>query len=161
MIRFGKLNENAKIPAYATDGSGWADIYACFEDYEMAIPPHTTKLIPTGLCSAFNKEYRVKFAERGSNTKSGLIVQAGCIDSDYTGEWFVALHNSNNIPLEITKGVDEVECTEDFIRVPYSKAICQMGIEIIPKVAIVEGDVGEIVSRKTQRGDGCLGSSRK
>lgn len=160
-IKFGKLNSNVKIPSYATDGSGWADVYAYFEDYEVIIPPHTTALIPTGLCSEFDKKYRVRLCERGSNTLSGLIVQAGCIDSDYTGEWFVALHNSHNIPLEITKGVDKVETDNDFIRVPYAKAICQMAIEEIPDVKIVEGDVEEMINRDSQRGDGCLGSSNK
>ena len=161
MIKFGKLHKGATIPSYATDGSGWADIYACFDDYELIIPPHTTKLIPTGLCSKFDRKYRVRLCERGSNTLSGLIVQAGCIDSDYTGEWFVALHNTHDIPLEITKGVEKVEFDEDFFRVPYTKAICQMAIEEIPNVEIVECDVNDIINRSSQRGDGCLGSTNR
>jgi dUTP pyrophosphatase len=159
MIKFGKLHKDAKIPTYATDGSGWADVYACFDDYEIVIPPYSTRLIPTGLCSEFDKKYRVRLSERGSNAVSGLIVQAGCIDSDYTGEWFVALYNIHDKPLEITKGVDCLDLTEDFIRIPYSKAICQMAVEEIPNVEIVEGNVDEIINRNSQRGDGCLGST--
>jgi len=31
------------------------------------------------------------------------MVQAGVIDSGYTGEWFVALYNGNDIPVIIEK----------------------------------------------------------
>lgn len=160
-IKLAKVREGAIIPSYATDGAGWLDVYACFDEYEIIIPAHTCKLVPTGIISSFPKNYRIGLYERGSNTKSGLIVQAGRIDSDYRGEWFVALYNSNDVPVEITKGVTEVEHTEDFIRVPYTKAICQMAVEIVPNVDVIEVDDTEIECDITERGAGCLGSTGK
>lgn len=160
MIKFGKIRKGAKIPSYATSGSGWADIYACFDEYEMVIPAHECRLIPTGLCSEFPKGYRLGLYERGSNSKSNMQIMCGRIDSDYRQEIFVAVYNANDVPMEITKGVDSVEKTADFVRVPYSKAICQVAIEIVPDVEIVEGNVDEMINRDSERkGAEALGST--
>lgn len=159
-IKFAKINPTAIIPTKREE-DGCFDLYSCFEDYEMTIQPHTVKLIPTGLASAFSSKYRIALRERGSNTKSGLIVMAGQIDSGYRGEYFVALYNSNNIPVEITKGVSEVEKSEDLIRVPYSKAICQFAIEEVPNVDISEITYDELKTIPSVRGIGCLGNSGK
>ena len=50
MIKFGKIRKGAKIPSYATSGSGWADMYACFDEYEMVIPAHECKQIGRASC---------------------------------------------------------------------------------------------------------------
>lgn len=158
-IYFAKLNKAAKIPTRENE-NGWYDIYAC-SDKAIIIEPHTNKLIPTGIASAFASNYRIVLKERGSNTKSNMILMAGCIDSGYTGEYFVSIYNESNIPVEITNTVSEVEVMEDYIRVPMSKAICQAAIEFVPNVKITETTIDKIKTRKTSRGDGKLGSSGK
>ena len=160
IIKFAKLTEDAKIPT-KREGDGCYDLYASFEGNEIMIEPHKTALIPTGVCSTFPPNYRIALRERGSNTKWGAIVMAGQIDSNYTGEYFVAIHNSNDIPIEITKIVDDVTITEDFIQFPYSKAICQFAVEDVPQVIIQETTAEYIQSLNTERGDGKLGSSKK
>ena len=159
-ILVARANEEVNFPT-KTNENGCYDLYANFDDYEIMIPAHTTKLIPTNLCSAYSEKYRISIRERGSNTKSNLIVMAGQMDSGFRGMWFVALHNSNDVPVEITKGVDEVEKTEDFIRVPYSKAVAQFAVEFVPDVTLKELSVEEILSIPSDRGTGMLGSSNK
>lgn len=159
-IKFAKTRPDAKIPT-KRQGDGCYDLYVCFDEEFVTIPPHSVKLVPTGLCSTFDSNYRIGFRERGSNTKSALFVMAGQIDSNFTGEIFVALYNGNDIPIEITKNVSEVMKEEDFIRVPYSKAVAQFAVEEVPQVEIEEVDVDDITNLKTERGAGMLGSSNK
>ena len=162
IVYFAKVDpdSDAKIPSKREE-DGWYDLYASFNEYEIIIPAHTVKLIPTGIASAFSSDYRITLGERGSNTKSNLKLSAGKIDSGYRNSYFVALHNDNDIPIEITKGVTEVERTEDFIRVPYTKAICQFSIDIVPKVEVKEVTYEKLLSFESERGLGCLGSSGK
>ena len=159
-IKFAKIKENAIIPT-KRDEDGCYDIYANFEEEYIAIQPHQIKLIPTGLASACYSGQRMAVRDRGSNTKSGLITVAGQIDSGYRGEWFIALFNINDVPVEITKNVDEVIKTEDYIRVPYSKAIAQFALEIVPKATIEEVPYNELKEISSERGIGALGSSGK
>lgn len=159
-IKFAKTRPDAKIPT-KRHGDGCYDLYVCFDEEFVTISPHSVKLVPTGLCSTFDSNYRLGFRERGSNTKSALFVMAGQIDSNFTGEIFVALYNGNDIPIEITKNVSEVMKEEDFIRVPYCKAVAQFAVEEVPQVTIEEVDADYIMNLKTERGAGMLGSSNK
>lgn len=161
IIKFAKLDPNAIIPSFGREGDGCMDVYACFEDDEFIIMPHAVALIPTGICSTFDSKYRISIRERGSNTKSTLLVMAGQIDSNYTGEWFIALYNGNDKEVRICKSVDMVEKDADAIRVPYNKAIAQCAVEYVPLVESLEVCESEITSLKTNRGNGKLGSSGK
>ena len=143
------------------DADGCYDIYANFEEEFMVIQPNQVRLIPTKIFSKFDSKYRISIRERGSNTKSGMIVMAGQIDSNYRGEWFVAIYNGNDKPIELTKHVSEVIVNEDFIRVPYSKAIAQFAVEIVPNIEIEKVAKFIITDSITERGNGMLGSSNK
>lgn len=160
IIKYGKLREDAIIPS-KREGDGCYDYYASFEADYLILPPHAVTLIPTGLCSTFPREYRVALRERGSNTKWGGIVMAGQIDSNYTGEHFVAIYNTNEVPIYIDKGVEEIERHDDGILYPYRKAICQMAIEEVPRFVVQEVPAEYIQNLNTERGDGKLGSSQK
>jgi dUTP pyrophosphatase len=160
IIYFAKVKEGAIIPSRREE-DGCYDLYSCFEEESLIILPHTVKLIPTGIASAFSSKYRIAFRERGSNTKPNLKVSAGQIDSGYRGEYFVALHNDNDIPVEITKTIDEFVRHEDYMKFPYSKAICQFAIEEVPQVSIQEISYEELKEFKSERGMGKLGSSKK
>ena len=159
-ILFAKLREDAVIPSKREEDSDY-DLYACFDEDEFVIPAFSTRLIPTGLISAFAPELGVKFEERGSNTKWCGIVQAGVIDSGYRGEWLCAIYNGNPVPVHLSKSVQEVQRTEEMVLVPYSKAICQFHVREILKTGIQELCKDEILSQASQRGAGKLGSSGK
>lgn len=159
-LLFAKVRENAIIPSKREE-DGWYDIYACFEEERMVIQPHTVKLIPSGIASAFNKKWRMAIGERGSNTKSTLMIMAGKIDSGYRGEIFVALYNGNDIPVEIAKDVTDVVKTEDYISVPYTKAIAQFQMDEVPVFVTSEIDYEDLKEIPSERGTGALGSSNK
>ena len=142
-ISFARIREGAVIPSKRDEDSDY-DLYACFEEEEFVIPAFSTRLIPTGLISAFDKSLGVKFEERGSNTKWCGIVQAGVIDSGYRGEWVCAMYNGNAVPVHITKAVGEVQRLEDRVLVPYGKAICQFHVRQILQTEIVETDAESI-----------------
>jgi dUTP pyrophosphatase len=160
IIKFAKVRPDAIIPS-KRDNDGCFDCYANFAEEEIIISPHAVKLIPTGIASTFSNTYRIGIRERGSNTKGTLIVMAGQIDSNYTGEWFVAIYNGNDIPVAITKAVSEVEKNVNIIKVPYSKAIAQFAVEEVPIIEIQEISYDELKQIPSERGDGCLGSSKK
>ena len=159
-ISFAKIREGAVIPSKRDEDSDY-DLYACFDEEEFVIPAFTTRLIPTGLISAFDKSLGVKFEERGSNTKWCGIVQAGVIDSGYRGEWVCAMYNGNPVPVHITKAVTEVQRLSDRVLVPYGKAVCQFHVREILKVAVEEVSVDAVLARTSARGAGKLGSSGK
>jgi len=159
-IMFAKLREGAVIPSKRDEDSDY-DLYACFDEEEFVIPAFSTRLVPTGIISAFDESLGVKFEERGSNTKWCGIVQAGVIDSGYRGEWFCAIYNGNPIPVHISKAVSDVQRLEDRVMVPYSKAVCQFNVREIPKVDIQEVSPETVLACESARGAGALGSSGK
>ena len=165
-IKFAKLKDSAKIPSKEDENAGY-DIYACFDEDYIIIPPHSTKLIPTGICSAFDEDYFVLLEERGSTGSKGMKRSAGVIDSSYRGEWFVALSNVNNIPIAISKVGDNIDWSDYFkyipksIIYPYNKAICQALLLPVPKAVVEEYTLEEIQAIPSNRGNGKLGSSGK
>jgi dUTP pyrophosphatase len=159
-IMFAKLREGAVIPSKRSEDSDY-DLYACFDEEELIIPPFSTRLVPTGIISAFDESLGVKFEERGSNTKWCGIVQAGVIDSGYRGEWFCAIYNGNSLPVHISKAVSDVQRLEDKVMVPYSKAVCQFNVRVIPKLEIQEVSPEAVLACASDRGTGALGSSGK
>lgn len=164
-IYFAKTKPQAIIPSKREE-DGCFDLYACFDEDEFIIYPHTVSLVPTGIASAFSPNYRIAFRERGSNTKSVLQVMAGQIDSGFRGEWFVALYNANDCCVKISQKADKVNRVRannkyDVLYVPYSKAICQFAVEEVPTMEIKETTYDEIMSFKSERGTGMLGSSKK
>lgn len=93
------LNEKAKLPSYATDGSAGLDLRACI-DNPLTIHPNQTELIPTGLAIHINNpSYAAIILPRsGLGHKHGIILgnSVGLIDSDYQGELMVSCWNRSN-----------------------------------------------------------------
>lgn len=159
-IKIARISNDVKMPSKRME-DGCYDIYAYFKEDFMDIMPHEVKLIPTGIKTNFSSEYRISIRERGSNTKSNMIVMAGQIDSNYLGEYFVAIYNGNDVPIMITKLENSVRKTDRCIYVPYDKAIAQFAIEYVPTVNLIEVSEEYINNLTTNRGTGCLGSSNK
>ncbi|MBQ8496587.1 MAG: dUTP diphosphatase [Clostridia bacterium] len=105
-IQIKKLKENAVIP---TRGSAYAagyDLYACL-DAAIEIPAGKTVKVGTGLSVAVPEGYfGAVFARSGLAAKEGLR-PANCVgvcDSDYRGEYIVALHNDSAVTRTVTPG---------------------------------------------------------
>lgn len=97
-IEIKKLNENAVIPTRGSEQAAGYDLYAAI-DAPIVIPPHETIKIGTGLAIAVpNGYFGAIFARSGLAAKQGLR-PANCVgvaDSDYRGEYIVALHNDTD-----------------------------------------------------------------
>jgi len=101
-----KLRPNAVVPTYGSAGAAGADLYACLED-SVEIRPGTTVMIPTGLAMEIPAGYvGLIYARSSMGVKRGLAPanKVGVIDSDYRGEFMVALHNHGTQPQTVTHG---------------------------------------------------------
>ncbi|MBQ9844368.1 MAG: dUTP diphosphatase [Oscillospiraceae bacterium] len=105
-IAVKKLRENAVIPTYGSAEAAGADLYACLEE-TIVVAPGETVFVPTGLAMEVPKGCAgLVFARSSLGAKRGLAPanKVGVIDSDYRGEFFVALHNHGKQPQEISHG---------------------------------------------------------
>ena len=142
-IEIKKLRENAKIPTRGSRYAAGYDLYACIEE-EVTILPHKTEKIGTGLSISVPTGYfGAIFARSGLAAKEG-VRPANCVgvaDSDYRGEYIVALHNDTNEPRTIMPQ----ERIAQLVIMPFLEA---------------EFDEVEELDR-TERGDGGFGSTGK
>lgn len=159
-LLFAKTKQGAIIPT-KRDEDGCYDLYACFDGEEIVIEPLTQMFVDSGIATAFDKKWRLAVRERGTNSKSRLIVMSGQVDSGYRGSIFVSLYNANRIPVIISKKVEDIERTESYIKFPYTKAIAQFAMEEVPVLEIEEIDYEALKIIASERGTGALGSSGK
>ena len=90
-----KLKPNAILPTYGSAEAAGADLYACL-DTAVEIAPGKTVFIPTGLAMEIPVGYAgLAYARSGLACKQDLAPanKVGVIDSDYRGEFIIALHN--------------------------------------------------------------------
>lgn len=83
------------MPTFGSREAAGADLYACLEE-PVTIEPGKTVFLPTGLSMALPKGYvGLVYARSGLACKYGLAPanKVGVIDSDYRGEFMIALHN--------------------------------------------------------------------
>ena len=106
MINIQLLNDLAKVPTRGSEYAAGYDLYAA-TDYAIDIAPHSTVKIGTGLSIELESYTFVAiFARSGLSTKKGLR-PANCVgvcDSDYRGEYIVALHNDSDKTMTIEPG---------------------------------------------------------
>ena len=167
-IYFAKVRPDAKIPTRELWNAG-VDIYPCFDEKYMIIPPHSTALVPTGIASAIPADFYIQIYERGSSGSKGIKYSAGVIDSSYRGEWFLATTNTNDRPLLITKldlGILDKSIREliekAYIVYPYEKALFQGVVHSVHnELEREEISHDALLAIPSQRGAGKLGSSGK
>lgn len=162
-IKFAKVKPNAIIPTKRVEDAGF-DIFPCFDEDWIEIPPFESRLVPTGIASALTEDWAFIFRERGSTGVKNMKVNAGVIDSGFNGEWFCSIYNGNNVPLFISKIGETGEQSPlaehpEAILYPYNKAIAQALLVPVPRVDVQEVDYKEIQNRPTKRGCNQLGST--
>lgn len=94
-ISVKRLKPNAILPTYGSAEAAGADLYACLSE-SVEIAPGQTVFIPTGLAMEIPKGYAgLAYARSGLACKKDLAPanKVGVIDSDYRGEFIIALHN--------------------------------------------------------------------
>ena len=127
-IKDKKLNENAELPTYGSDFAAGADLYACIAE-SVEIAPGETKMIGTGLAMEIPEGYMgLIFARSGIASKRGLAPanKVGVVDSDYRGEFMVALHNHSNQPASVDVG----ERIAQLVITPYMTACFEVADEL-------------------------------
>lgn len=136
-----KLREGAILPTFGSNEAAGADLYACLE-HDVTIAPGETVFVPTGLAMELPRGYAgLIYARSGLACKRGLAPanKVGVVDSDYRGEFIVALHNHGSQPQIISHG----------------ERIAQL---VVTPVLIPEYIEVETLS-DTQRGTGGFGST--
>lgn len=101
------ISKSGRLPSYETPGSAGADIRAYLPEGPVTILPGERKLIPTGLYSEFPQGIEGQIRARsGLAVKHGvcLINGVGTVDSDYRGEWNVALVNLGQEKFTVNDG---------------------------------------------------------
>ena len=138
-----KLNEQAKLPTRGSKDAAGYDLYAAITQ-PIEIAPHSTIKVGTGLAFSLPRNtFAAIYARSGLATKQGLR-PANCVgvcDSDYRGEYSVALHNDT----------DEVQTIEPGDR------IAQMVLCPYIKMEFIEAENLDA----TNRGAGGFGSTGK
>jgi dUTP pyrophosphatase len=116
-VKVKKLNEKAQLPTQGSEWSAGWDLYACIDE-PVCIHPSCTVKIGTGLSFEL-PEYTFGgiFPRSGLATKRGLrpANTPGVCDSDYRGEYIVALHNDS----ESIQWVEPGERIAQLIVLPY------------------------------------------
>ena len=105
-IKVRRLRDNAILPTYGSAEAAGADLYACLEQ-PMTVAPGQTVFVPTGLSMALPKGCAgLIYARSGLACKRGLAPanKVGVIDSDYRGEFMVALYNHGSEAQTVNPG---------------------------------------------------------
>lgn len=142
-IKIKRLSEEATIPTRGSEYSAGYDLYANIEK-PVCIKPHETVKIGTGWAIEIPDGYfGAIFARSGLATKEGLRPAncTGVCDSDYRGEYIVAIHNDSDVVREIT---------------PHER-IAQL--VVIPYLYVDFKETDELSD--TSRGEGGFGSTGK
>ena len=101
-----KLKNNAILPTYGSKEAAGADLYACLEA-SVKIEPGKTVFVPTGIAMEIPKGYAgLAYARSGLACKQDLAPanKVGVIDSDYRGEFMIALHNHGSEMRTVSHG---------------------------------------------------------
>lgn len=105
-INVKKLNEAAKLPFRATEGSAGADLYACLGS-PVTVAPGQRATVPVGIAVEIPLGYGGFVFPRSSVAcKFGVSLPncVGVIDSDYRGELCVPVINHSSEPYVINSG---------------------------------------------------------
>ena len=105
-VKVKKLRPEAILPTYGSAWAAGADLYACLEN-DVTIAPGQTVFIPTGLSMELPQGTAgLIYARSGLACKRDLAPanKVGVIDSDYRGEFIVALHNHGKATQTISHG---------------------------------------------------------
>lgn len=109
-IKVCKINDKAKLPTRGSEQAAGYDLCACFPENwgeRLVIQPNETIKVGTGLTMELPEGYfGAIFARSGLSIKQGLRPAncVGVVDSDYRGEYIVALHNDSDYEQRIYNG---------------------------------------------------------
>lgn len=137
-----KLYPNSIIPTKGSAEAAGYDLYARLDNLNLIIEPHSSVLVSTGVAMKIPYGYYGRIAPRsGFSLKTGLVINAGVIDSDYRGEVKILFQNHS----------------DKYIAINNNDKIAQIVIERIAHCKIVEVEDLD----NTARGSNGFGSTDK
>jgi deoxyuridine 5'-triphosphate nucleotidohydrolase len=136
-MRVQRLDPEALLPTRGSSSAAGLDLYAL---EEVVVPGKGRALVRTGLSLEIPEGLYGRIAPRsGLSFTTGLVVNAGVIDSDYRGEVKILFHNYFENEVKLGKG----------------SKVAQL---ILERIALLE--VEEVLELgETQRGAGGFGST--
>ena len=145
IVKFKKLNSEAKMPVKASKSAACFDIYAGVSETHGGtyfIAPQTWTFISTGIAMAIPEGYHAKvFSRSGHGTKEiNLMNCVGIIDSDYRGELKILLRNNKH---------------KDYFAIDPGERVAQIMIEKNVDTLFIEVPILD----ETDRGQGGFGST--
>ncbi|MBR5451480.1 MAG: dUTP diphosphatase [Clostridia bacterium] len=138
-----KLKKDAILPTRGSASAAGYDLYACPDEEETVIKSGQTVKVGTGLAFQIPEGYFGAIFARSGLAVKGLR-PANCVgvaDSDYRGEYIVALHNDSDADMVVAKG----------------DRIAQL--VVMPYLPVEFDEVKDL--EKTERGAGGFGSTGK
>ena len=97
-----RLHDSAVLPTRGSAEAAGLDLYAI---KDTNIIPFSNNIVSTGISIKIPYGYYARIAPRsGVSVKTGLLVNAGVIDSDYIGEIKIVFQNPTTEHKEIKKG---------------------------------------------------------
>lgn len=104
-VKFKKLDKDAKLFEYKSNGAAGADIYANTTTAVFPLKTKAVTMVPTGIAVEVPKGYEMQIRARSGLASQGIIVTngVGTIDSDYRGEIKVLLSNISDTIFQINK----------------------------------------------------------
>ena len=141
LVRVKRVSEYAKLPTRGREKAAGYDLYAALGE-PVRIQPHSSVKIDTGLQFELpDGFFAAIFARSGIAAREGLRPAncTGVCDSDYRGNYIVAMHNDSEEARVIEPG----------------ERIAQM--IVMPYLAVEFEETRELT--QTARGDGGFGST--
>ena len=140
VIKFAKCDPKAKIP-HKREEDACYDLWAL--DGDVVLQPGETKLVDTGIATAFDADWVAIIKERSSVGSKNILLHCGVIDSGYRNSWKVCLTNLNDYAITL----------------PKEKAIAQFLLIPVPDYDVEEYEYEELLNIKSERGLGGFGST--
>lgn len=140
VIKFAKCDPKARIPQKREEDACY-DLWALEGD--IVLQPGETKLIDTGIATAFDADWVAIIKERSSVGSKNVLLHCGVIDSGYRNSWKICLTNLNDKPIIL----------------PKEKAIAQFLLIPVPDYDVEEYEYEELLKIKSERGLGGFGST--
>ena len=148
LLKVAKIHDGAILPNRANPSDAGADLFYCpEEDIALELRPGGSVILPTGIKIEVPHGYMLEIKNRSSvAAKKSLLVGACVVDSGYSGEIFINLHNIGRKSMLIHPG-DKI-----------AQAVLLPVIQWRPYV-VEEGDLYKDALTISKRGSGALGST--
>tara|TARA_R100000700_G_scaffold15869_1_gene21997 strand:+ start:324 stop:791 length:468 start_codon:yes stop_codon:yes gene_type:complete len=154
LLKIARTHNMAKLPSRANPSDAGADVFYCpkqdpYSFKHVDLDPGDSVVLPTGLKVEVPHGYMLEVKNRsGMAAKKSLVVGACVVDSGYSGEIFVNLHNIGNTKKTVEVG-DKIA---QLVLIPVVQWRC---------FPVDEDRLYNDPLTISNRGDGALGSTGK